>query len=262
MTAHRCYDKGDPLPDDYRLVLIQLMSFQADSEYAGAQRLGENQRFVPRPEEAQRLSKKIFEEISHAYTVWMLLHELGEDVNARVTELSSHPDNPDAAKVNVIPLFRKDVWSRYFNCWEDVALYSLVCTPATVTYLSQYQNCSYLPWARASVRIHKEENGHLAFGIWAAKRCIAHGSERTREFMQERISHFIRLGLDFFGRPSSGPGRSRSFETYRDFGLKVRRPEDLQTEYLDMVAARLRDCGCEMPDENQLPPSNLLLASA
>ena len=36
------YDKGDTLPADYRKALIHLLSFQADSEYAGAQRVGEN----------------------------------------------------------------------------------------------------------------------------------------------------------------------------------------------------------------------------
>ncbi len=262
MNENTSYDKGDTLPEDYRLALIELMSFQADSEYAGAQRVAENQRFVPRPEEAYRLSKKIYEEIGHAYAMWMLLQELGVDVNERVSELAGNSDNPDPSLVSVIPLFHKNNWTRHFDCWEDVALYSLVCNPATVIYLSQFQNCSYLPWARASVRIHKEEHGHLAFGIWAATRCIAYDGERTREFMQERIGRFIRLGLDIFGRPASGPGRSRSFDTYREFRLKMRRPEELQTDYLDLVSSRLKTCGFEMPDDYLLPPSDILRASA
>lgn len=253
MTSHKCYDRGDPLPGAYRNALVQLMSFQADSEYAGAQRLTENQRFVPRPEEAQRLSKKIFEEIGHAYAVWMLLQDLGVDVDARVAALASDPANADPAKVSVISLFQQHNWRCHFECWEDVALYSLICAPATVIYLSQYQNCSYLPWARASVRIHKEEHGHLAFGVWAVERCIARGGEATREFMQRRGDHFVQIGLDFFGRPSNGPGKSRSFETYLEYGLKVRRPEDLQAEYLEMVAARLRACGWEFSGDPPQP---------
>lgn len=262
MALHKCYDKGDPLPGDYRNALVQLMSFQADSEYAGAQRLTENQRFVPRPEEAQRLSRKIFEEISHAYAMWGLLQDLGVDVDARVAALASNPANPDPAKVSVISLFQRHNWQCHFECWEDVALYSLICVPATVIYLSQYQNCSYLPWARASVRIHKEEHGHLAFGIWAVTRCIAFGGEATREFMQQRSGQFVQLGLDFFGRPSSGPGQSRSFQAYSEFGLKMRNPEELQAEYLEMVASRLRACGCELLQAVQLPSGTFSHAHA
>jgi ring-1,2-phenylacetyl-CoA epoxidase subunit PaaA len=262
MTSHRCYDKGDPLPEGYREALVQLMSFQADSEYAGAQRLTENQRFVTRPEEAQRLSKKIFEEISHAYAMWMLLQDLGVDVDARVAELARNPTDPDQEAVSVISLFQRHNWQHYFECWEDVALYSLICAPATVIYLSQYQNCSYLPWARASVRIHKEEHGHLTFGIWAVTRCLAHGDEATHEFMQQRSGRFIQLGLDFFGRPSSGPGKSRSFETYKEFGLKVRCPEDLQAEYLEVVESRLRACRVGFSRDESLPSIRHLQSQA
>ena len=70
------YDKGDTLPADYRKALIHLLSFQADSEYAGAQRVGENLCFAPRPEEAYRLAKKTMEEYGHAFYLWTVLEDL------------------------------------------------------------------------------------------------------------------------------------------------------------------------------------------
>jgi len=70
MRQFKTYEKGDALPEDYRKALLHLMSFQADSEYAGAQRVAENHRFATRPEEAYRLSKKVFEEMGHAFYVW------------------------------------------------------------------------------------------------------------------------------------------------------------------------------------------------
>ena len=247
MPSFKTYEKGDALPDDYRKALLNLMSFQADSEYAGAQRVAENHRFATRPEEAYRLSKKVFEEMGHAFYVWNLMQELGVDVNARLHELSHHPDNPDPAKVNVINGFRKENWSQFFECWEDVALFSTVVTPAAVAFLGQYRECSYLPWARVNVRIHKEEHGHLAFGVWASKRCIEFGGDATREDMQARIPKFMKMGLGFYGRPSGGAQKSQMFDIYYEYGLKVKNPEELQAEYLELLESRLRDVGLEVP---------------
>ncbi len=243
----KVYDKGDALPPDYREALINLMTFQADSEYAGGQRVAENMRFAPRPEEAYRLSKKVMEEFGHAYYVWGLLADLGIDVDTRLQELVTHPDNPDRSKVNVINGFRKENWSPMFDCWEDVALFSTVVTPAAVAFLGQYRECSYKPWARVNVRIHKEEHGHLAFGVWASKRCIEFGGKAARENMQQRVPKFMRMGLGFYGRPSRGNKKSEMFDIYYEYGIKVKRPEELQAEYLELLESRLADVGLEMP---------------
>jgi len=247
MRTFKTYDKGDVLPEDYKKALINLMSFQADSEYAGGQRVAENHRYATRPEEAYRLSKKVFEEMGHAFYVWNLLQELGVDVDARLYELSHNPENPDPKKVNVINGFRKENWSKFFECWEDVALFSTVVTPAAMAFLGQYRDCSYLPWARVNVRIHKEEYGHLAFGVWASKRCIEFGGEKTREFMQQRIPKFMQMGLGFYGRPSAGGEKSQMFDIYYEYGIKVKKPEELQTEYLELLDSRLKDVGLIMP---------------
>ncbi len=54
----KTYDLNDSMPAGYKEALIDLLSFQADSEFAGGQRVAENMRFAPRPEEAFRLAKK------------------------------------------------------------------------------------------------------------------------------------------------------------------------------------------------------------
>jgi ring-1,2-phenylacetyl-CoA epoxidase subunit PaaA len=245
----KTYDVGDVLPEDYKRCLVHLMTFQADSEYAGAQRVAENMKYAPRPEEAYRLSKKVMEEMGHGYYIWTLLRDLGVDVDARLQELVQHPDNPDPAKVNVINGFRKENWTPLFECWEDVALFSTVVTPAAVAFLGQYRDCSYLPFARVNQRIHKEEYGHLAFGVWASKRCIEFGGSKTRDFMQLRIPKFMRVGLGFYGRPSAGDRASANFDKYYAYGLKVKKPEELQAEYLELVESRLADIGLEMPTD-------------
>jgi len=247
MPNWKTYNKGDPMPDDYRKALVHLMSFQADSEYAGGQRVAENLQYAPRPEEAYRLAKKAFEEMGHGYYIWSLLQDLGVDVDARLQELVTNPDNPDPKKVNVINGFRKENWAPVFECWEDVALFSTVVTPAAVAFLGQYRDCSYQPFARINVRIHKEEHAHVAFGVWAAKRCLEFGDDKTLEFMQDRVPKFMRMGLGFYGRPSRGEGHSEMFDKYFEWGIKVKTPEELQTEYLELMEDRLKQVGLEMP---------------
>jgi ring-1,2-phenylacetyl-CoA epoxidase subunit PaaA len=248
-TVMKTYDKGDVLPEDYKELLLNLMAFQADSEYAGAQRVAENHQYAPRPEEAYRLSKKVMEEMGHGYYVWNLMRDLGVDVDARIAELAAHPDNPDPKKVKVINGFRKENWSTFFHRWEDVALFSTVVTPAAVAFLGQYRECSYLPWARVNVRIHKEEYGHLAFGVWASKRCLEFGGDEAREYMESRIPVFMQMGLGFYGRPSAGKSKSEMFEKYFEYGIKVKKPEELQQEYLEILESRLTgELGFKVPE--------------
>jgi len=248
MPKWKTYDKGDVLPEDYKKKLLNLMAFQGDSEYAGGQRVAENLQYAPRPEEAYRLAKKAMEEMGHAYYVWNIMQDLGVDVDARLQELVRNPDNPDPKKVNVINGFRKENWAPMFECWEDVALFSTVVIPAAVAFLGQYRDCSYLPWARINVRIHKEEYAHTAFGVWASKRCLEFGGDDEIEFMQARVPKFMRMGLGFYGRPSKGQVQSDTFDAYFEYGIKVKRPEELQAEYLELMEDRLKQVGLTVPE--------------
>lgn len=253
----RMYDQGDAMPDDYKKALLHLLTFQADSEYAGAQRVGENLQFAPRPEEAYRLSKKTMEEYGHAFYLWTILEPLGVDVKARMAELRDNPENPDPKKVNIINGFRRPYWRQQFQCWEDVAMMSCVVTPGAVIFLNQYTQCSYLPWAKVSERIAREEVGHMGFGLWAAKRIIEFDGEAGRERLQRRVPKFLAMGLGTYGRPSEpGSIQSKNFDVYAEMGLKVLKPEDAQAEYLELVKKRLDEAGLEFvegiePDYDQ-----------
>lgn len=240
----KTYDANDTLPADYKAALIDLLSFQADSEFAGGQRVAENMKYAPRPEEAYRLAKKVMEEMGHGRYCWEILEPLGIDVNARLQHLVQNPDNPDPKKVKVINGFRPENWRRFFECWADVAMFSTVVTPAAVAFLGQYTQSSYLPWRRVSERICAEEKGHLAFGVWAAKRVLEFDGDEGRERLTGAIPKFMRMGLGFAGRPSDD---SQHFERYFEFGLKLKTAEQLQTEYLELLANRLNELGLEMP---------------
>ena len=240
----KTYDEKDNLPKDYKDALINLLAFQADSEFAGGQRVAENMRLAPRPEEAYRLSKKHFEEIGHAWYCWNILEPLGVDVNARVVHLVQNPDNPDPRQVKIINGFRKENWTPLFKDWSDVAMFSAVVTPAAVAFLGQYRESSYLPWRRASERIWQEEKGHLAFGIWAAKRVIEFEGEKGRANLQAALPKFMAMGLGFAGRPSD---ESENFGIYFDYGLKLRTASQIQDEYLTILKDRLTDLNLEIP---------------
>lgn len=240
----KTYDEKDALPDEYKEALISLLCFQADSEFAGGQRVAENLKFAPRPEEAFRISKKHCEEIGHAWYCWNILTPLGVDVDTRVRHLAQNPDNPDPKIVRVINGFRKENWSPLFQDWSDVAMFSAVVTPAAVAFLGQYRQSSYLPWRRVSERIWQEEKGHLAFGVWAAKRVMEFEGEKGRARLQAAIPKFMRVGLGFGGRPSD---ESANFGIYFDLGLKVRTASQIQDEYMSILSDRLNELNLELP---------------
>ena len=244
----KTYENTDKLPEEYRLALIDLLSFQADSEFAGGQRVSENLRFAERAEEAYRLSKKVMEEFGHGWYCWQILAELGLDVNERVRHLVQNPDNPDHKIVRIINGFRKENWSKFFDEWADVAMFSTVVTPAAVAFLGQYRQSSYLPWRRASERIWQEEKGHLAFGVWAAKRVIEFDGEAGRARLQSAVPKFMQMGLGFSGRPDA---ESEHFARYFEMGLKVKRSQELQDEYMEILSKRLAEIGLELPSDIQ-----------
>jgi ring-1,2-phenylacetyl-CoA epoxidase subunit PaaA len=241
----KIYDQTDALPAEYKVALIELLTFQADSEFAGGQRVAENMRLAPRPEEAFRLAKKHMEEIGHAWYCWNILEPLGVDVNVRVQHLVQNPANPDPQKVRIINGFRRENWTPLFTDWADVAMFSTVVTPAAVAFLGQYRQSSYLPWRQASERIWQEEKGHLAFGVWAAKRVIEFEGEKGREKLQESVPKFMKMGLGFPGRPSE---ESENFGKYFEMGLKVRTALQVQEEYMDIVSKRLNELGLQVPE--------------
>jgi ring-1,2-phenylacetyl-CoA epoxidase subunit PaaA len=242
----KTYDLNDSMPAGYKEALIDLLSFQADSEFAGGQRVAENMRFAPRPEEAFRLAKKVMEEMGHGWYCWEILEPLGIDVNKRVQHLVQNPDNPDPKVVRVINGFRKENWSRFFECWADVAMFSTVVTPAAVAFLGQYRESSYLPWKRISERIWQEEKGHLAFGVWAAKRVMEFDGDEGKSRLQSAVPKFLAMGLGFSGRPADD---STHFARYFEYGLKIKTSQQLQEEYLEIVSTRLNELGLTMPDD-------------
>jgi ring-1,2-phenylacetyl-CoA epoxidase subunit PaaA len=240
----KVYDEGQELPEEYKAALIDLLSFQADSEFAGGQRVAENLRLAPRPEEAYRISKKAMEECGHAWYCWGLLENLGVDINVRLRHLIENPRNPDPKVVKVINGFKYENWTPLFEDWADVAMFSTVVTPAAVAFLGQYRESSYFPWRRVSERIWQEEKGHLAFGVWAARRIIQFEGQRGMEKLQSAVPKFMRMGLGFAGRPADD---SENFAFYNELGLKLKTPEVLKEEYLDLVSARLSDLHLEVP---------------
>lgn len=123
-------------------------------------------------------------------------------------------------------------------------MFSTVVTPAAVAFLGQYRQSSYVPWSRISERIWQEEKGHLAFGVWAAKRVIEFGGEAGRERLQAAVPKFMAMGLGFSGRPSDD---SEQFAKYFEYGLKVKTSQQLQDEYMEILTKRLTDIGLEVP---------------
>jgi ring-1,2-phenylacetyl-CoA epoxidase subunit PaaA len=233
------------LPEDYKKSLLELLTFQADSEFMGGMRVAENLRFAPRPQEALRLSKKVKEEFGHGVYLWNLLEELGVDVNSRVQSIVQNPKEDSPGGTKIINAFKYKNWSKIFTCWEDVAIFSLVVTPGAVAFLGQYKDSSYGPWADISERIFTEELGHLNFGEWASKRVIEFDPKGGRQKLQKSIEKFLPLGLGFYGRDSRD---SEHFKIYHALGLKPKLPEELKEEYLTLVKDRLNKVGLEFPE--------------
>lgn len=240
------FEGPENLPEDYKKCLLELLTFQADSEFMGGLRVQENLRFAPRPTEALRLAKKVKEEFGHGVYLWNILEDLGVNVNDRLQAIVQNPHDDAPGGTKIINAFKYKNWSKVFDCWEDVAVFSLVVTPGAVAFLGQYKDSSYGPWAEISERIFTEELGHLNFGEWACKRVIEFDPTSGREKLNASIKKFLPIGLGFYGRDSS---TSEHFKNYHAFGLKPKKPEALKKEYLELVRERVDRLELELPTD-------------
>ena len=129
--------------------------------------------------------------------------------------------------------------------WADVGAIGWLVDGAAIVNQISLQRTSYGPYARAMVRICKEESFHMrqGFEIMIA---LAQGSPAQKALAQDALNRFYWPSLMMFG-----PHDSDSAHSARSMQWKIKREtnDDLRQKFIDQTVDQIEFLGLEHPDK-------------
>lgn len=225
-------EPGDWMPEGYRKTLIRQISQHAHSEIVGMLPEGN---WITRAPSLQRkaiLLAKIQDEGGHGLYLYCAAETLGVSRAALTGQLLSG----------------KAKYSSIFNyptlTWADIGAIGWLVDGAAIMNQVPLQRCSYGPYARAMVRICKEESFHQRQGF-DIMRALSEGSAAQREMAQDALNRWWWPSLMMFGPPDSNSVHSAQSMAWK---IKINSNDELRQKFVDQTAPQADYLGLTVPD--------------
>jgi ring-1,2-phenylacetyl-CoA epoxidase subunit PaaA len=145
-------------------------------------------------------------------------------------------------------LHGRQKYSSIFNyptlSWADVGVIGWLVDGAAIVNQVPLCRCSYGPYARAMIRICKEESFHQRQGF-EILHVLAHGSEAQRAMAQDAVDRWWYPSLAMFGPPDGD-----STHSAQSMAWKIKRfsNDDLRQRFVDMCVGQAEVLGLRIPD--------------
>lgn len=238
-------EADDPMPEEYRQNLINLLEMQADSELSGAYG------YIPWIEKAPNIHEKLLvaqivkDEIRHAYAINKCLEELGVNVDKRIDEqdfaLRIEEGDTSIGTERLATDKRVNIFYYPIETWTDFIMFNFCMDRGAGHQLEDAKLSSYGPWVRAINTIFKEEMMHVTHGdTWVER--LAQNPD-TREEVQAALEKWFGRTMNIFGRPGS-----RRNQVYQKWGLKIRDNEEVRQAFRKEIEEKVAKFGLKMPE--------------
>lgn len=223
----------DWMPEAYRKTNIRQISQHAHSEIVGMLPEGNWITRAPSLKRKSILIAKVQDEAGHGLYLYAAAETLGTTREQTINDLHSG----------------KAKYSSIFNyptlTWADMGAIGWLVDGAAI--LNQVMLCrtSYGPYARAMVRICKEESFHQRQGFEILL-TLSRGSKEQREMCQDSINRWWWPSLMMFG-----PKDSESTNSDQSMKWKIKRMtnDELRQKFVDMCAEQVKVLGMKLPDD-------------
>ena len=222
----------DWMPEAYRRQLVRMISQHAPSEIVG--QLPEGNWITRAPSLRRKLGllAKVQDEAGHGLYLYAAAETLGVSREELVAGLLS-----GAAK-----------YSSIFNyptlTWADIGAIGWLVDGAAILNQTMLTKCSYGPYARAMVRICKEERFHERQG-YEIMRVLAGGTSEQRAMAQNALDRWWWPTLMMFGPPDDA---SVHGDALLAWGVKQKSNDELRQWFLDLAVPQARALPLEIPD--------------
>ncbi|HEX2140551.1 MAG TPA: 1,2-phenylacetyl-CoA epoxidase subunit PaaA [Woeseiaceae bacterium] len=229
-------DKIEPkdfMPEAYRKTLVRQISQHAHSEIIGMQPEGNWLTRAPTLRRKAILLAKVQDEAGHGLYLYGAGETLGTSRDQMVEDLLS-----GRAK-----------YSSIFNyptlTWADVGAIGWLVDGAAIMNQIPICRCSYGPYARAMVRICKEESFHQRQGFEIMLE-LCRGSSEQMEMAQDALNRWWWPSVMMFG-----PSDSESKHSAQSMACKIKRfsNDELRQKFVDATAPQAEFLGLKIPDD-------------
>ena len=222
----------DWMPEAYRKTNIRQISQHAHSEIVGMLPEGNWISRAPSLKRKAILMAKVQDEAGHGLYLYCAAETLGMSREEMINDLHSG----------------KAKYSSIFNyptlTWADMGAIGWLVDGAAI--LNQVMLCrtSYGPYARAMVRICKEESFHQRQGFESLL-VLSKGTDEQKDMCQDAINRWWWPSLMMFG-----PKDSESTNSDQSMKWKIKRKsnDELRQSFIDMCAEQVKLLNMTLPD--------------
>jgi ring-1,2-phenylacetyl-CoA epoxidase subunit PaaA len=224
----------DWMPDDYRQTLIRQISQHAHSEIVGMLPEGNWITRAPNLRRKAVLLAKVQDEAGHGLYLYSATETLGADREQLIDDLHE-------GRAKYSSIFNYPTLS-----WADMGAIGWLVDGAAIMNQVPLCRCSYGPYARAMVRVCKEESFHQRQGF-EIMMSLANGSPAQIEMAQDALNRFWWPALMMFG-----PNDATSKHTAQSMKWKIKRHtnDELRQQFVDATVPQAELIGLTVPDPN------------
>ena len=222
----------DWMPEGYRRTLVRQIAQHAHSEIIGMQPEGGWITRAPSLRRKAILVAKVQDEAGHGLYLYSAAETLGVD------------------RADLLDLLHtgRQKYSTIFNypttSWADVAAIGWLVDGAAIMNQVPLTRCSYGPYARAMIRVCKEESFHQRQGF-EAMGVLARGTQAQQRMAQAALDRWWWPALMMFGpSDTDSPNSAQSMA----WGIKRFGNDELRQRFVDATVPQAEHLGLAVPD--------------
>jgi ring-1,2-phenylacetyl-CoA epoxidase subunit PaaA len=222
----------DWMPEAYRKTLIRQISQHAHSEVVGMLPEGNWITRAPTLQRKVTLLAKVQDEGGHGLYLYSAAETLGVSRDQMMADLHS-------GKAKYSSIFNYPTTS-----WADIGAIGWLVDGSAIINQIPLCRCSYGPYARAMVRICKEEAFHLRQG-YDIMLALCRGTSEQKQMAQDALNRWWWPSLAMHGPPDAdSPNSAQSML----WGIKRFSNDELRQRFIDQTVAQAEHLGLAIPD--------------
>ncbi len=232
LAADQKVEPRDWMPEKYRKTMIRQIAQHAHSEIIGQQPEGNWITRAPTLKRKAILMAKVQDEAGHGLYLYSAAETLGVSRDELMDMLHTG----------------RQKYSSIFNyptlSWADMGAVGWLVDGAAITNQVMLTRTSYGPYARAMIRICKEESFHQRQG-YEIMLTLCNGTEAQKAMAQDALDRWWWPSLAMFGPPDA-----ESTHTAQSVAWKIKREtnDELRQKFVDMTVPQAEILGLTIPD--------------
>lgn len=225
----------DWMPEGYRKTLIRQIGQHAHSEIVGQLPEGNWITRAPTLERKANLLAKVQDEAGHGLYLYCAAETLGVSRDELFEMLHS-------GRMKYSSIFNYPTLT-----WADMGAVGWLVDGAAIMNQVPLQRTSFGPYARAMVRICKEESFHQRQGYHIMIKMAKEGTDEQKRMAQDAVNRFWYPALMMFGPSDKDSVHSSQNMAWR---IKMNTNDELRQKFVDETVPQAEFLGLNLPDDN------------